>query len=239
MSNLEPPVHRKHAKDGGRRLRRVVPLVTAATISASLVAAAAGPASAAAQQPAGAGDNVVPAASLLAAARYVHVSDGHVTVDTVDAQKAGVGSQALSAESALVSSLNQLLDRGGITGVARNGAAVNVAMAMPAAVQNTTIQVLPGITLTIDGSGIQLNLTKQAVTEVENVVGFGQSVASLVGSILTASGVPLGGQIAGIVAASLGVGNAFLKLCTASDGSATFTVPWLGIPSCSGLSIFA
>ena len=114
----------------------------------------------------------------------------------------------------------------------------DVAGAVPAAFQDTTIQVLPGITLTVNGTGIQLAMTKEAVTEVESVAGFGQTVASLVGSILSASGNPLGGQIASIVAASLGVGSGFLKLCSAPDGSASFTVPWFGIPSCSGLTIF-
>lgn len=206
MSTIEPPVRRRHAKDSAKRLRRVVPLVTAATISASLVAAAAGPASAAAQEPTRSGDNSAPTAALLAAARYLHVSDGRVSIDTADG--------------------------------AHDNTAVHIAMAVPAAVQNTTVQILPGITLTVDNSGVQLNLTKQAVTEVENVIGFGQTVAALVGPILTAAGVPNGGQIASIVGAALGVGNAFLKLCTAPDGSATFTVPWLGIPSCSGLTIF-
>lgn len=169
----------------------------------------------------------------------MHVSDGRVTFDAAGAQKAGVGSQALAAEGAPAGGLNQLLGHeGALAGGARNGTALTIAGAVPAALENTTIQVLPGITLTVDGSGIQLAMTKEAVTEVESVAGFGQTVASLVGSILSASGNPLGGQIAGIVAASLGVGSGFLELCSAPDGSATFTVPWFGIPSCSGLTIF-
>ena len=105
---------------------------------------------------------------------------------------------------------------------------------LPAAAKDTTITVLPGITLTIKSTGIQLSMTKQAVTEVENVVGFGQSVASLVGAILGATPASLGSPIAGIVASSLGLGNGLLKFCTASNGSATFTIPWFGLPSCSG-----
>ncbi|MEZ0111186.1 hypothetical protein ABH920_005201 [Catenulispora sp. EB89] len=206
MSTIEPPARRKHAKDSAKRLRRVVPLVTAATISASLVAAAAGPASAAAQEPTRSGDSTAPTAALLAAARYVQAGDGRVSIETAAAEKTGT--------------------------------AIHVATAVPAATPNTTYQILPGITLTIDNSGVQLNLSKQAVTEVENVIGFGQTVAALVGPILAVAGVPNGAQIASIVGAALGVGNAFLKVCTAPDGSATFTVPWLGIPSCSGLSIF-
>ncbi|WP_194920894.1 hypothetical protein [Catenulispora rubra] len=173
-------------------------------------------------------------ASLVAAAA------GPTSAAAQEPARSGVDSLALSTESAAVAAgLNQLLERAATTPNGAHGStAVHIAMAVPAAVQNTTIQVLPGITLTIDNSGVQLNLTKQAVTEVENVIGFGQTVAALVGPILAAAGVPNGAQIASIVGAALGVGNAFLKLCTAPDGSATFTVPWLGIPSCSGLTIF-
>jgi hypothetical protein len=244
----ERPAPGKHAAEG-KRFRRAVPLVTAAAVSAAMVASAAGPASAAAREPAqtapgllasGADAGALPsAAALAAAAPYVHVADGRVTFDAAGAQKAGVSSQALGAEGAVAAGLNQLLGHEStLAGSAHNGMALNVAGAVPAALQDTTIQVLPGITLTINGTGIQLNMTKEAVTEVESVAGFGQTVASLVGSILSASGNPLGGQIASIVAASLGVGSGFLKLCSAGDGSATFTVPWFGIPSCSGLTIF-
>ena len=247
MNTNERPSHGKHAAEAGKRFRRAVPLVTAAAVSAAMVASAAGPASAATREPAqsapgllASGANALPnAAALAAAAPYVHVADGRVTFDAAGAQKAGVSSQALGAEGAIAGGLNQLLGHeSALAGSAQNGTAMTIAAAVPAALQNTTIQVLPGITLTLDGSGIQLAMTKEAVTEVESVAGFGQTVASLVGSILSASGNPLGGQIASIVAASLGVGSGFLKLCSAPDGSATFTVPWFGIPSCSGLTIF-
>jgi hypothetical protein len=247
VSNVELPVLRKHAMDGKRRLRRVVSLVTAAALGASLLAGAAGPASAAVQEPArsapisfASGDNALPAVALAAAARYVHVSDGRLSLDTVEGEKAGVSSQALSTESALVASWNRVLSHENVTvNSARDtrGGVVDVAAAVPAAAQDTTITLLPGITLTINSTGIQLSMTRQAVTEVENLVGFGQAVASLVGSILAISGVPLGGQIAAIVATSLGLGNSLLRLCTASDGSATFTVSWTALPSCSGLSV--
>ncbi|MEY9860727.1 hypothetical protein ABH935_006364 [Catenulispora sp. GAS73] len=246
MNNTEPSPSRLLATDGDKRIRRAVPFVTAVAVSAAMVASTAGPASAAVQhraQPASVSlsfsGSAVSAASLMAAVPYVHVNDGYVTVDTLGAEKAGVSSQALKTEAALAASLDQLLARRAATsGAARNGVALDVAAVVPAAVQDTTITLLPGIVLTIDNSGIQLAMSKQAVTEVESVVGFGQSVASLVGAILSAAQVPLGGQIAGIVASALGVGNTFLKLCTAGDGSATFTVPWFGIPSCSGLTIF-
>jgi len=246
VNNTELSTSRMLATGGDKRIRRAVPFVTAVAVSAAMVTSTAGPASAAVQHQAQSasvslafGGSAVPAASLMAAAPYVHVNGGQVTVDTLGAEKAGVSSQALKTESAIAASLDQLLDRGtASSGAVRNGVALDVAAVVPAAVQGTTITLLPGIVLTIDNSGIQLNMSKQAVTEVESVVGFGQSVASLVGAILSAAQVPLGGQIAGIIASALGVGNAFLKLCTASDGSATFTVPWFGIPSCSGLAIF-
>jgi hypothetical protein len=106
--------------------------------------------------------------------------------------------------------------------------------------QDTTVTVVPGVTLTIGDAGIELSLTKQAVTEVENVVGFGQNVASLVGSILSVALVPQPGpQIAALVASALGVGTGLLRLCSASDGSASFTIRWFGLPSCSGLGLTA
>jgi hypothetical protein len=227
---------------GSKRLRRIVPLITAAALSASLIAAA-GPASVAVREPTRTTPNSLanglPVTSLRTAAHYVHPGDGRFTLDTT---KAGVSSQALSTENAIVASMNNLLDREPATATsARGDVVVNVAHAVPAANPDTTITVVPGITLTINNTGIQLNLTKEAVTEVENLAGFGQSVASLVGSILAVAQVPDGPQIASIVAAALGVGSSFLKLCTAPDGSATFTVPfpWLGLPSCSGLSLVA
>lgn len=252
MSNIDLPVLRKHAIDGSKRLRRLVPLITAAALSTSLIAAAAGPANAAVQEPArtaaislASSNNGLPAVSLTSAARYVHFSDGRLILDAENAGKAGVSSQALSTESALVASMNKVLDRGTATASsARDDVAANAAKAVPATAQDTTITVLPGITLTITSTGIQLSLTKEAVTEVENVVGFGQNVASLVGAILNISQVPaLGGQIASIVASSLGLANGLLELCTASDGSAAFTIPWPwlwlsgDLPSCSGISL--
>jgi hypothetical protein len=231
VSNIELPVLRKQAIDGSKRLWRVVPLVTAAALSASLMAGAAGSANAAVREPArtapislASSGNALPAVSLTAAARYVHVSDGGLTFGT----------------GGPVASMDKLLDRGtAAAGRARGGVTVDVATAVPAAAQDTTITILPGITLTINSTGIQLSMTKEAVTEVENVVGFGQNVASLVGAILAISGVPLGSQIASIVASSLGLANGLLKLCTASDGSAAFTIPWLGLPSCSGFTLLA
>jgi hypothetical protein len=243
VSNIELPVLRTHAIAGNKRLRRVVSLITAAALSASLIAAA-GPASAAAREPARtapvslvSSDNALPAVSLTAAARYVHLSDGRFTLDTLEAKQAGVSSQALSTESALVAGMNQALDRRTASvSSAGDGVVLDVA-AVPADAQDTTITLLPGITLTISSTGIQLSLTKEAVTEVENVLAVGQTVASLVGAILGVAQVTNAGPIAAIVADALGLGSDLLKLCTASDGSATFTVLWLGLPSCSGFDL--
>jgi hypothetical protein len=237
VSTLEQTDLRKHAAPRTKRLRRVVPAVAATAVTASLIAGITGPANAA-EQPTR--PTPIPAAALEAAAQYVHVVDGRVTVDTAGAAKAGVSSQILTTETSLVTNLNGLIARqagaGATTVNSADGTTATFAAAAPAAMPDTVIQVLPGVTLTIDDSGIQLALSKQAVAEIESVVGFGQTIAALVAPILTVAGVPNGAAIAGIVGAALAVGNAFLKLCTAPDGSATFTVPWLGIPSCSGLS---
>lgn len=251
MSDIDLPVLHAHNIDRNKRLRHLVSLITGAALSTSLIVAVAGPASATVREPArtapisqASSDSGLPAVSLTAAAHYVHFSDGQFTLDTLNAGKAGVSSQALSTESALVASMNRLLDRRATTVNSVRDDAVDVASIVPAGAQGTTITIVPGITLTISSTGIQLSMTKEAVAEVENVLGFAQTVASLVSAILAV--IPQaqpGGPIAGIVASALGLGNSLLKLCTASDGSATFTIPWpwlwpsLGLPSCSGISI--
>jgi hypothetical protein len=255
VSNIDLSVLPKHAIDGNKRLRRMVPLITAAALSVSLIAAAAGPASAAVREPARtvpislvSSSNGLPAVSLTSAVSYVRFSKGRFTLDTLNAEKAGVSSQALSIESALVASMNKLLDRGGATVNSTRDVVVDAAKAVPATAQDTTITVLPGITLTITSTGIQLSMTKQAVTEVETVAGFAEHVAALVGGILGIALVgvengEIGAEIADVVAAAIGLGSDFLQLCTASDGSATFTIPWPwlwlsgDLPSCSGISL--
>jgi hypothetical protein len=249
VSNIELPVLRRHAMDDNRRLRRVVPLITVGALCASLLAGATGPASATVAEPArtapialASSDNDLAAASLATAERYMHVSDSRSALEAIGAKKAEVSSQARSTESAHVASPAQAVDRRTATvhNTPGGGVVVDVAKAAPAAAQNRTVTVLPGITLTITSTEIQLNMTKQAVTEIENLAGFGQTVASLVGAILGVipPTAPYSG-IAGIVAASLGLGSSFLRLCSAPDGSATFTIPFpgYGLPSCSGLSI--
>lgn len=237
--------------DGSKRLRHVVPLITAAALSVSLIAAAAGPASAAVREPTrtaptslASSDNDLLAVSLTSAARYVHLSDGRFTLDARDAEKAGVSSKALSTESTLVAGTNKLLNGGTATvNSARDGVVVDAAKTDPASAKDTTITVLPGITLSITNTGIQLSMTEEAVTEVQNLAGFAENVATLVGDILALAliavpdGPEIGSSIAYLVADAIGIGSDFLRACTAGDGSATFTVPWHGLPSCSGISL--
>jgi hypothetical protein len=200
-----------------------------AVLGASLTA---GPAAAQTERPSS--ENALTAGSMTTMTLYVHVSGGRFTLDTLGGERAGVSSQALKTESALVAVRNTLLDRGPAFGSSRDGA-VDAATATPAdAAPGTTVTILPGVTLTVSSTGIQLILTKDAVTEVESVVGFGEDVASLVGEILDLAGVPFGNDIADIVASSLGLADSLLQLCTTSSGSATFTILWLGLPSCGG-----
>jgi hypothetical protein len=256
VSDIEMPILRKHAIDGKKRLRRIVPLIAAAALSAPLIAVAVGPASAAAGESERMvpisltfSDNGLPAVSLSSAARFVHVRDGRFTLETLDAEKAGVSSQALSTESTLVAGMNKLLGGGTATVDGARDGVVDAAKAVPASVQGTTITVLPGITLSITSSGITLSMTPEAVAEIQDVAGFAEHVADLVGSILALAliAVPDGSDIASsisdIVGAAIGIGSDFLAACTASNGSATFDIPWpwlwlsLDLPSCSGISL--
>lgn len=229
MSNRETPVLRKHTIDGTTRLWRIVSLIIIAALSASLIAYTASSVSA------------LPAGSQTTVARYGYLSDGRFTLDTLNAEQAGVGSQALSAEGALMANLDKAPDLGPATvHSTRDGVVVDLAQGGPVSAQDTTITVLPGITLTVSGTGIQLSLTAQAVTEIQTWVFSGaEDIAELVGSILDLAGVPLGSDIATIVAAAFSLGGDLLQSCTAPDGSASFTVSWSALPSCSGFSLTA
>jgi hypothetical protein len=197
---------------------------TALIASASLLAVTAAPAGAAGRQAASPSPSAVATAG-----RYVHVHDGRLTLDTRDAKGAG----ALTAGTYLVANLNRQLTALN----ARTGIVVDAAQA--GATQDTVIDLLPGVVVTIGTTNIQLYLSKQAVTEVENFAGLGQGIASLVGAILALAGVPLGPEITAVVADSLGIADDFFKLCVAADGSSTFTVSLNALPSCSGLSQLA
>jgi hypothetical protein len=92
-------------------------------------------------------------------------------------------------------------------------------------------------------------MTAEAVTDIQNLAGFAEDVATLVGDILVLAlvAVPNGPDIAsgitGLIADAIGIGSDLLRFCTASDGSANFTVPWpwlwlsLDLPSCSSTSL--
>lgn len=211
VSSVELPVLSEHALETTERRRRgVARPVTAALLSAALLAGVAGPASAATRQ----------------SARTAPFS-------------LGSGDNTLAAvESTLVANLNEVSGHGlvSVHGT-RGGVVVDVAQAALADAQSTTITVLPGITLTISSTGIELSLSAQVVTEIQTGLDGGEEIAEIVGSILDLAGVPLGSDIADIVSAALGLGSDLLQVCTAPDGSASFTVSWSALPSCSGLAL--
>lgn len=66
----------------------------------------------------------------------------------------------------------------------------------------------------------------------------GAQKAGVSSQALDAEGAVAGGLNQLLVHESALAGGAHDELCPAPDGSATFTVPWFGIPSCSGLTIF-
>jgi hypothetical protein len=243
VSNIELPVLRKHAIHGKKRLRRVVlPAIAAATLTASLTAAAV-PASAAVRMPArtapisvAPSDNSLPAVSLTTAARYVHISHGRFTLETLKAREAGVSNQALGTESTIVAGMNGFLDRGIATvNKAGDGVVVDTAKAVHANAKDAGITVAKGITITISTTGIEINMTKAGVTEFENEVTVVKDVAQILSS--ATSGVPGLGWVSGASSGFISLISDVVKLCTTSKGTASFTIPWIGIPSCSGWSI--
>ena len=116
---------------------------------------------------------------------------------------------------------------------------------------------MPGFTITIGSTGIVVYISKADVTEIENIAAFAKDVATLLASAAVAADIATailnvvpGGMTttvaAGVVTAvitftgaMIGFASDLLKICTAADGSATFTLPlssdfpWVGIPSCS------
>jgi hypothetical protein len=205
-----------------------MPFIVAVAVIASLITGIPGSAAAAVRQPVPpvSVGSALHAESLTIEARLEHLSG-----------KAQDGSRTLSVGIALMAST--VPARGTASG-ARVGAE-----AVPAGVQGT-VTLLPGITLTISSTGIQLAMTKEAVEEIQTVAGAGEEVAEIVGGILDVAlsavdGGEIGGEIADIVAAALGLGSEALAACTSPDGSATFSVPWPwlwvsgDLPSCSGI----
>jgi hypothetical protein len=149
-----------------------------------------------------------------------------------------------------VAGMNGLVGHGVATvNSARDGVVVNAAKAVAVSVKDTTVSVLPGIILSITSTGIQLSLSKDAVTEAESVASFAEDAATVVGDILdlALAAVPGGSEIASgiaeLAADAIGLGSDLLSFCTDSSGGATFSIPWpwlwlsLDLPSCNGISL--
>ncbi len=129
MSNIELPVG-KHAVDGKKRLRRVVPLITTAAISASLIVAAVAPASAAVRPsaPISVSGNGRTAVALRAALdRFRWTGDGQFALVS-----AGLSSWARSADSDFVADLNEIERQAGALDLASDKV-VDAAAAVAAA----------------------------------------------------------------------------------------------------------
>jgi hypothetical protein len=180
--------HGKHAIDGKKRRRCVLPLITAITaaaVSASLVAAA-GPTITAARPPAvpiiSVSGNGRPAVALRAVLdRVRRTSDGSFALAS-----AGISSRARTEDSALVADLDNVERQAGTLGLTSDNV-IDTADTVTAADQGTVITILPGVTLTISGTEIVLNISSQDVTLIENVAALGSAIASLVGGILSVS----------------------------------------------------
>lgn len=269
MSNIKLPFLRTDAADGKKRLWRVVPAaatITAAAVGAALIGGVAGPTSATAQVPArsawasiASSDNAT-----TGVARYVTVSGARFTLDTSAAEKAGISSQALSAESTMLAGLNNGLARDNATAGSStvntfkfpSALTLTKEQAAAATTKSTVITLVPGFTITISSTGIVVYISKANVTELENLASFAKDLtailstaavaADLAAALATALGHPEAAVLAGILTASIafvgaviGLASDVLKICTAADGSATFTVPltsnfpWIGIPTCS------
>jgi hypothetical protein len=200
--------------------------------SASMLVGVAGPASAALEpaRPATAQAAVavavsetVPIISNEGADRYVHLRGGRFIVDTREAAEAG----ALSSGNALAADLNRLVAAPAHTGD----------IVLTAATKATTYDLLPGVVLTVGSDYVQLALSKQVVTEIENLATIGQGITALVSAILAVSQVQGGSQIATIVADAIGIGDDAFKFCVGPDGNATFTISAeLPFFACTGLS---
>lgn len=225
--------HRGHA-DFGRPSPLQLSAATAVLASASMLAGVAGPASAAQDtartataQAAVAVSETVPIVSNESAHRYIALRGGRFVVDTREAGESG----ALNSADALAASLNRLVAAPVHTG--------NIVLTAATTGGTTTYDLLPGVVLTIGSDYIRLSLSKQIVTDIEDLAAIGQAVAGLVGAILAVSGVTGGSSIAAIVSDSIGIGADAFKLCVGTDGSATFTISLTSLFSCSGLSDLA
>jgi hypothetical protein len=220
-----------------------VPLFMAAALfTGSLLTGAAAPASAA---PASAARPALPVpsvsgngpayAAVTTALRRVGWSEGRFTLK----DRAGLSGRALSAGNALVTDLNKLGRQPGARSLAGDNV-VDTADHASAAGQDTVITIVPGTTLTISSTEVELQVSATDVTDIENAASLGTAIASLVGDILAVAGVPGGSQIAAIVGAALTVGSDALKLCAGNDGGAlvlSVSIPSGELPSVSACGI--
>jgi hypothetical protein len=254
VSDSKLPALRRQDAAGRKRLRRLVPISTiaAAAVAFALVGGYSG-------SPTASGST-----AKTAVADYVSIGSGRLTVDSAAAEKAGVDSRALSAERAIVADLNKALASEKSTVGSGDAALEKVSVddkaqaASAADSQSTTITIVDGFTITVSGSGIVVYISKADVTEFESVAGFAKDVLAYLGSAAVAaaiasailaavpgiglSAVAAAGVVSAVVA-FLGFGVSVttdvLKICTAADGSATFTLPlssdfpYIGVPTCS------
>jgi hypothetical protein len=212
-------------------------LMAAVLVTGSLLAGAVAPAGAALRPPLpvpAVSGNSRATAALTTALRRVGWSEGQFTVK----DRAGLSGRALSAENSLITDLNKLGRQPGALSLA-SANVIDTAYAS-AAGQDTVITIVPGTILTITSTGIELQISATDVTDIENVVGLGAAITSLVGAILSLAPVPNGSGIVAIVADSLTVGSDVLKLCAGNDGGAVvLSVSWPSgeLPSVSACGV--
>jgi hypothetical protein len=259
VSNIKLPFLRNDNVDGKKRLWRIVPVatITAAAVGAVLIGGVAGPARATSHVPAQSAWSSIASGedAKMAVNRYVTVSDGRYSFNSAAAERAGVSTQTVSAESEIVAGLNKGLAHDSTTAGSTGMSGFKSVLADTkdqdaASSQSTTITLVPGFTITISNTGIVVNISKADVTELESVASFAKDLlavfaalgvaTAIAAAIVAAFNLPAAALTGPIVAAAItfvgaaiGIASDVLKVCTAADGTATFTVPWFGLPSCS------
>jgi hypothetical protein len=212
--------------------------MAAALVTGSLLVGAVAPAGAALRPPLpvpSVSGNSRAAAALTTALRRVSWSEGQFTLK----DHAGLTGPALSTENALVTDLNKLGRQPAAPSLA-SANVIDTADYASAAAQDTVITIVPGTTLTISSTGVELQISATDVTDIENAVGLGAAITSLVGAILSVAPVPYAPQILAIVANALTVGSDVLKLCAGNDGGAVvLSVSWPNgeLPSVSACGV--
>jgi hypothetical protein len=220
------------------KLPAVALFVAAAVFTGSLLAGTATPASAAARPPLpvpSVSGNGPASAAVTTAIRRVGWGDGQFTLK----DRAGLSGRALSAENALVTDLNRLGRQAGTLNHG-NDKVAGTADSVLAAGQDTVVTIVPGTTLTISSTEVELQISAADVTDIENAASLGTAITALVGAILSVAQVTPGSQIVAIVADSLTVGSDVLKLCAGNDGGAivlSVSTPGDGLPSVSACGV--